>query len=398
MRWYHQWFRQGQSEPCQHHRRRAGRHDQIRPVVSRLRHGFRLGLLTFASDENTVVSLTLADVQFEIGKLGLEEGSFPHAMLHGLAGCAAAEATGVSCAAGAAGAIAQSLYAGTTDEFGRHLNAEEYTNTAEFIGAFAGFLLSSGNAENVNVAALVAESGFENNALCGGVCVAALVAAGYVLLSGNGDPVEGLQTIGRGEDLVSELSAAAGEKGIAFASSHFPEETAAVIDAMVAVGEAANVVVSYVDASTGHTVSGAWNELSPGVQDAIKGGTTVASFVIPAGTASKISRVLPDKKGVGGVPSRVPNLVIDSKIQKQMSDRGWTRQNIDDLIEQGPSGRTTDNRRPNKTEDGIGRNDTATVYGSSGNYVVVNDRTGEIVQVSGRNDPSGLIGSKESVG
>ncbi|WP_292056361.1 DUF637 domain-containing protein [Martelella sp.] len=117
---------------------------------------------------NTVVSLTLADVQFEIGKLGLEEGSFPHAMLHGLAGCAAAEATGVSCAAGAAGAIAQSLYAGTTDEFGRHLNAEEYTNTAEFIGAFAGFLLSSGNAENVNVAALVAESGFENNALCGG--------------------------------------------------------------------------------------------------------------------------------------------------------------------------------------------------------------------------------------
>jgi filamentous hemagglutinin len=235
-----------------------------------------------------VVNLTLADVQFEIGALGLPEGSPAHALLHGLAGCAAAEATGASCAAGAAGGIAQSLYAGTTDETGRHLNAEEYTNTAEFIGALAGFLFSSGEAENVNVAALVAESGFENNALCGGVCIAALLAAGYVFLSGGGDPIEGVQTIGRGEDLLSELAAAGTEKGIAFASSHFPEETAAVIEAMVAAGEVANVAITYVDDATGNTISGTWNELPTGVQDAIKGGAIVATFVIPAGTVTKI--------------------------------------------------------------------------------------------------------------
>lgn len=244
---------------------------------------------------NTVVNLTLADVQFEIGELGLEEGSFQHALLHGLAGCAAAEATGASCAAGAAGGIAQSLYAGTTDEIGRHLNAEEHTNTAEFIGALAGFLFSSGEAENVNVAALVAESGFENNALCGGVCIAALLAAGYVFLSGGGDPIEGLQTIGRGEDLLSELAAAGTEKGIAFASSHFPEETAAVIEAMVAAGEVANVAITYVDDATGNTISGTWNELPTGVQDAIKGGAIVATFVIPAGAATKIGRAVPDR-------------------------------------------------------------------------------------------------------
>jgi len=85
---------------------------------------------------------------------------------------------------------------------------------------------------------------------------------------------------------------------------------------------------------------------------------------------------------------RITNVVIDSKIERQMSDRGWTRQNLDDVIAQGPSGRSTDNRKPNKTDDGLGRNDTATVYGSSGKYVIVNDRTNEIVQVSGRNDPS----------
>ena len=63
-------------------------------------------------------SLALADVQFEIGaltELGLEEGSFEHAFLHGLTGCVAAEAQGASCAAGAAGAVAQSLYAGSLD-------------------------------------------------------------------------------------------------------------------------------------------------------------------------------------------------------------------------------------------------------------------------------------------
>ena len=104
---------------------------------------------------------------------------------------------------------------------------------------------------------------------------------------------------------------------------------------------------------------------------------------------------MPEEHGPGLIFSdrpdatkRATNVVIDSKIQQQMSDRGWVRQDIDDVIAQGPSRRTTDNRRPNKTDDGLGRNDTATVYGSSGNYVVVNGRTGEIVQVSGRNDPN----------
>ncbi|WP_299085615.1 DUF637 domain-containing protein [uncultured Ruegeria sp.] len=246
----------------------------------------------------TAVNLTLADAQFEIGRLGLDEGSVPHAFLHGIAGCAAAEAQGASCAAGAAGGIAQSLYAGTTEELDRHLNAEEYTDTAEFIGAFAGFLFSSGEAENVNVGALVAESGFENNALCGGICIGALIAAGYVTLTGKGNPIDGLQTIGRGEDLLSELAAAGSEKGLSFASEHFPEQTAAVIDALVATGEVANVAISYVDTATGNVVSGTWNELPTGVQDAIKGGATIATFVIPAGSATKIGKAIPSHNGL----------------------------------------------------------------------------------------------------
>ena len=67
----------------------------------------------------TLVNLTLADVQYEIGELGIVrdangniirtndawEGSLPHAILHGIAGCAAGAALngGQGCAAGAAG-------------------------------------------------------------------------------------------------------------------------------------------------------------------------------------------------------------------------------------------------------------------------------------------------------
>ena len=59
-----------------------------------------------------------------------------------------------------------------------------------------------------------------------------------------------------------------------------------------------------------------------------------------------------------------------------MADRGWTEQEVQDAAKGDPAGTTTDNRRPNKTPDGLGRKDEpATVYGSKDWYVVVNDRT-----------------------
>ncbi|MBE8614719.1 hypothetical protein CYG68_20490 [Morganella morganii] len=84
-----------------------------------------------------------------------------------------------------------------------------------------------------------------------------------------------------------------------------------------------------------------------------------------------------DKKG------KTPELKFDEKIKDQMSDRGWTEQDIRDTVAKGPKGKSFDKRSPKKTPpDHLGRNDTATVYGKPGEYVVVNDRTGEVVQVS----------------
>ncbi|WP_208860670.1 hemagglutinin repeat-containing protein [Pseudovibrio ascidiaceicola] len=118
---------------------------------------------------NTIVNLAMADVQFEIGSLGEGidnwEGSLPHMLLHGLTGCAAAEATGANCAAGAAAAVAQSIYAGAQDN---NLSQEEQKRAlarSKFIGALAGFAFSGGDPANVSIAAAIAQSGFENNYL-----------------------------------------------------------------------------------------------------------------------------------------------------------------------------------------------------------------------------------------
>ncbi|NDV91298.1 hypothetical protein GTH32_08910 [Alteromonas sp. 345S023] len=59
------------------------------------------------------------------------------------------------------------------------------------------------------------------------------------------------------------------------------------------------------------------------------------------------------------------NVKIDDKIKDQLGDRGWTEDEVNDLVgNTEPTGESTDNRRPNKTPDGKGRNDPAFVYGS----------------------------------
>jgi filamentous hemagglutinin family protein len=108
-----------------------------------------------------VVGETLARVQFQIGSLGLREGSLQHFVLHGLAGCAAAEALRADCIAGAASGAAQSLYAGTLS--GSNLSDLEQQERVKLIGALVGYALSGGSAENVSASIMIAYSGIVNN-------------------------------------------------------------------------------------------------------------------------------------------------------------------------------------------------------------------------------------------
>jgi hypothetical protein len=80
------------------------------------------------------------------------------------------------------------------------------------------------------------------------------------------------------------------------------------------------------------------------------------------------------------------DVVIDDKIGGQLGERGWTEQEVRDAVSGEPSGTSVDN-----TE---GRDDPASVYGTEGAHVVVNDRTGRVVQVSDRNNPGWVPDSR----
>jgi hypothetical protein len=80
--------------------------------------------------------------------------------------------------------------------------------------------------------------------------------------------------------------------------------------------------------------------------------------------------------------SRRPGSVhIDNKITAQLAARGWTVQQINEVTNRPPIGVSIDST--------AGNPEPATLYGSRiGGYVVVNDRTGRVVQISDKNDPN----------
>jgi filamentous hemagglutinin len=92
--------------------------------------------------------------------------------------------------------------------------------------------------------------------------------------------------------------------------------------------------------------------------------------------------------------NNTPPVSFDPKIKGQLAGRGWTEEDVKEVVAQGPTGESFDNRSAGKTPDGVPRNDPATVYGSKDGYVVVNDRTGEVVQVSNKNDPEWATDSR----
>lgn len=99
-------------------------------------------------------------------------------------------------------------------------------------------------------------------------------------------------------------------------------------------------------------------------------------------------------RGFGAAPTAAANagarleIQIGTKMEGQMAKRGWTQESVEDLIA-NPS-RTVPTRDTRYLPNGARRNDApATAYiNRTGGYVVRNDETGDIVQVSNLNDPN----------
>ena len=77
---------------------------------------------------------------------------------------------------------------------------------------------------------------------------------------------------------------------------------------------------------------------------------------------------------------------IGPKIQKQMAKRGWTIADIEDTLRN--AAKTVPTRDTRHLPDDTRLDDPATAYiRQDGHYVIRNDLTGDIVQISNRNDP-----------
>ena len=79
---------------------------------------------------------------------------------------------------------------------------------------------------------------------------------------------------------------------------------------------------------------------------------------------------------------------IEPKIASQMSKRGWTESSIKEVVSNpAKTVKTVDTRFDDKT--GIRLNEPATGYiAKDGSYVVINNKTGNVVQVSDKYDPN----------
>ncbi|MFJ2994832.1 colicin E5-related ribonuclease [Pandoraea sp. NPDC087047] len=137
--------------------------------------------------------------------------------------------------------------------------------------------------------------------------------------------------------------------------------------------------------------------VTPSVPVCTPGGACVITppVVAGGGTGVPSNAILSSANDSGGRDATdTGKIIIDGKIGGQLEGRGWTQEEMQAVVNEGPVGTAMDNRSAGKTSDGLLRNDPASVYGSKSGYVVVNDRTGEVVQVSGKNDPGWVPDSR----
>lgn len=111
-------------------------------------------------------------------------------------------------------------------------------------------------------------------------------------------------------------------------------------------------------------------------------GAVVGAVIGKALTIGIVAAVIggSDSDDAGGdLPAGEDIKIDEEKIGRQIDDRGWSEEEVRDLTKSEPSGVSVDNTG--------GRNDPATVYGTPEGHVVINDKTGDVVQVSDKNDP-----------
>ena len=228
---------------------------------------------------------------------------------HAALGCGLGSTRDGHCSSGAVGAVAGELTAEVVlktrieqllkEVQENHLSEAELYDRLDAIkdegadlGAFAGALSAYAAGGDAITGGKTGQNAAHNNALCGGVCIAAAAAIiTYVTVEGDGNPIEGLEHIGAGEDPLSKALASTTQEAVELSYEHFPEATQATFEVLSMAGDSIDATVTYIDEKTGKTVSGAWNSLDEATQNRIMGGAIVVSVFLPATSVKSIKQI-----------------------------------------------------------------------------------------------------------
>ena len=121
--------------------------------------------------------------------------------------------------------------------------------------------------------------------------IIALGALAYTTLTGEGNPADGLEIIGNGEDLINTSVSSGVEKTIEASMEHFPDATETTLKILAKAGEITDETLVYWDDATGNRVSSEWGKLPERLRSQIKGAVAVGSVVIPAGAAGGVTKL-----------------------------------------------------------------------------------------------------------
>ena len=164
-----------------------------------------------------------------------------------------------------------------------------------------------------------------------------------------------------------------------------PETTKQVFKALENIGSAAEGVIIYADIATGQNVSAVWGDLSPETKIRIQSGGALVSLIVAPSVAKKLSNSTPNikpkittdfnivAKNSAGLKNII-NIPDNQRKINQITSRGWSLNAIQGIVDE-----------PFRTRKAVNKangNPATVYYRSDGHYIVRDDVTKTLVQMS----------------
>ena len=252
----------------------------------------------------------------------LENDYVIHKLAHALAGCVAGAAAGGACQDGAIGAAVGEMVAQLMPPANKMFYTEAEKTNVLALSKLAAGAVSAYAGGNAQTAITTSEVAVNNNVFFVPPLIALLAsaAAGYTTGVGEGNPIEGLKTIGQGKDPLSQALANGTQASVTLSMQNYPKETTATLNFLAATGQAVDATISYVDSATGNVVSSNWNSLSADTRNTLIGTGKVLGVVLTPVGVGQVKALttampsVPKARTLAINQSNFADIVVDTRI------------------------------------------------------------------------------------